>query len=315
MMAFKCKTSNEIWTKLEETFGGSTSLGIDHLPKELLLTSNNEELQIASTSDCVDDPMPSISPTCDMTGGNDLVSTEMTCDSGNAIYTDDSSSIVYNDVDTLDLNTSCNKFFTHSCVKGSCIPPRICLIKSCDAMLSSCGDHDQDACISPSCDMANHVGKIKENLGHIINEEISRRVNKKKSKKRTCYECHEYEHFGKECPTLHNEAHLSSRGTSSSPDSHICLMARESKVSPTLTTNTSSNDDDNDDDNDNDNENNNLLCEMGLVYASLFGNKEARASLEHSMETMNGYKETIRELESYIENSRMRFNPQARAKR
>jgi chromosome segregation ATPase len=85
-------------------------------------------------------------------------------------------------------------------------------------------------------------------------------------------------------------------------------MARESKVSPTLTTNTSSNDDDNDDDNDNDNEYNNLLREMGLVYASLCGNKEARASLEHSMENMNGYKETIGELESYIENSRMRFN-------
>jgi hypothetical protein len=85
-------------------------------------------------------------------------------------------------------------------------------------------------------------------------------------------------------------------------------MARESKVSPTLTTNTSSNDDDNDDDNDNDNEYNNLLRDMGLVCASLCGNKEARASLEHSMETMNGYKETIGELESYIENSRMRFN-------
>jgi hypothetical protein len=252
--------------------------------------------------------MPSISPTCDMTRGNDLVSMEMTCDSGNAIYTDDSSSTVYNGVGCLDLNTSCNKFFTHSCGKGHCIPPRICLIKFCDDMLCSCGDHDQDACSSPSCCMANHVGKIKENLGRIIKEEISRRVNKKKSKKRICYECHEYGHFGKECPTLHNESHSSSSGTSSSPDSHLCLMARESKVSPTLTSKTSSNDDDNDDDNDNDNEYNNLLCDMGLVYASLCENKEARASLEHSMETMNGYKETIGELESYIENSRMRFN-------
>jgi hypothetical protein len=101
MMASKCKMSNEIWTKLEETFDGSTSLEIDHLPKELILTSNNEELQIASKSDCGDDPVPSISPTCDMTGGNGLVSTEMTCDSGNAIYTDDSSSTVYNGVDHL----------------------------------------------------------------------------------------------------------------------------------------------------------------------------------------------------------------------
>jgi hypothetical protein len=60
MMASKCKMSNAIWTKLEETFGGSTSLEIDHLPKELILTSNNEDLQIASTYGCGDDPMPSI---------------------------------------------------------------------------------------------------------------------------------------------------------------------------------------------------------------------------------------------------------------
>jgi hypothetical protein len=128
--------------------------------------------------------------------------------------------------------------------------------------------------------MANHVGKIKENLGHIIKKEISRRMKKKQFKRRTCYECNEYGHFGKECLTLHGEVHSSSSGTSSSPESHICLMARGSKVSPTLTPNTSSNDDDNDD------EYNNLLREMGLVYASLRGNKEARSSLEHFLETM-----------------------------
>ena len=45
-----------------------------------------------------------------------------------------------------------------------------------------------------------------------------------------------------------------------------------------------------------------------MVYASLRGNKEARARLEHSMETMNKYRETIEELESHIENRRMRVN-------
>ena len=30
---------------------------------------------------------------------------------------------------SLDLDTSCNKFFTHSCVKGPCISSKICLIK------------------------------------------------------------------------------------------------------------------------------------------------------------------------------------------
>jgi predicted nucleic acid-binding Zn-ribbon protein len=63
-----------------------------------------------------------------------------------------------------------------------------------------------------------------------------------------------------------------------------------------------------DDDNDNGEEYKALLHEMGLVYASLRGNKEARASLEHSMENMNKYKETIEELESHIENGRKRFN-------
>ena len=67
--------------------------------------------------------------------------------------------------------------------------------------------------------------------------------------------------------------------------------------------NTSSNDED-----DEDEEYNSLLQEMGMVYASLRGNKEARASLEHSMETINKYRETIVELESHIENRRIRVN-------
>ena len=87
-------------------------------------------------------------------------------------------------------------------------------------------------------------------------------------------------------------------------------MARGSKVTPTLNPNTSSNDesDNDDDDDDEDEEYNSLLQEMGMVYASLRGNKEARARLEHSMETMNKYRETIEELESHIENRRMRVN-------
>jgi hypothetical protein len=152
--------SNEIWTKLEENFGGS-SLDIYHLSKEPTSTSNHEEIQTTSTSGHGDNPISPISPTCDMTQDNAMVSDEINCDIENVIYTDNSSSIDHSGVDSLDLNTSCSKFFTHSCVKGPCIPPKIFLIKFCVDMLSFCCDHDQDASISPSCCMANRVGKIK----------------------------------------------------------------------------------------------------------------------------------------------------------
>ncbi|KAK1598496.1 hypothetical protein QYE76_048264 [Lolium multiflorum] len=55
--------------------------------------------------------------------------------------------------------------------------------------------------------------------------------------------------------------------SSSSFGMHMCLMANGSKVSPTLTPNTSSNDES--DDGDNDEEYNTLLHDMGMVYASL----------------------------------------------
>ena len=69
---------------------------------------------------------------------------------------------------------------------------------------------------------------------------------------------------------------------SSSSGMHMCLMANGLKVTPTLNPDMSSNDEsDDDDDNDNDEEWDSLLQEMGIVYASLRGNKEAHASLKH----------------------------------
>ncbi|KAK1692239.1 hypothetical protein QYE76_008936 [Lolium multiflorum] len=55
--------------------------------------------------------------------------------------------------------------------------------------------------------------------------------------------------------------------SSSSSGMHMCLMANGSKVSPTLTPNTSSNDENDDDDNDE--EYNTLVHNMAMVYASL----------------------------------------------
>ena len=61
-------------------------------------------------------------------------------------------------------------------------------------------------------------------------------------------------------------------------------MARGSKVTPTLNPNISHNyesEDDNDED-----EHNSFMHEMDMVYASLDGNKDARANLEYLMDTI-----------------------------
>ena len=112
-----CELSHEKWTKIEEIYCGSNSLGDDYLSKELSSSSHYEETQVPSTTGCEDYSMPSTSPICDLSQGNDMVSGEIICDDNDiALYTDNSSSINYSGVEYLDLDTSCNKFFTHSCV-------------------------------------------------------------------------------------------------------------------------------------------------------------------------------------------------------
>jgi hypothetical protein len=53
-------------------------------------------------------------------------------------------------------------------------------------------------------------------------------------------------------------------------------MASGSKVTPTLNLDTSPNDE-----SDNDDDNETFLHEMGIVYASLHGNNDARAKVKH----------------------------------
>jgi hypothetical protein len=153
--------------------------------------------------------------------------------------------------------------------------------------------------------MTNHVEEIKEKLGHIIKEETNRRTKKVAIKRRLCYECHEYGHLARACPTLDNEDPTSFDGPSSSPQVHICLMASGSKVTPTLKPDTSPNDE-SDDDVDDDNEA--FLHEMGIVYASLHGNNDAHAKFEHLMETLFEHKDTIKELNSLLNEGEQRFN-------
>ena len=115
-------------------------------------------------------------------------------------------------------------------------------------MLTSCCAHDQNSYISSSCCMANHVEEIKKRLAHIIEEEIARRTKKDAISRTKYYECHEYGHFTGICPTLDNEESSSPDGSSSSPKVHMCLMARGSKVTPTLNPIISHNDESDNDD-------------------------------------------------------------------
>jgi hypothetical protein len=140
-------------------------------------------------------------------------------------------------------------------------------------------------------------------LGHIIKEEINRRTKKISIKRRQCYECHEYGHLARACPTLKNEECASIDGPSSSPQVHMCLMASGSKVTPTLYLNTSPYDESDDDD-----DNEAFLHEMGIIYASLHGNNDAHAKFKHLMETLFEHKETIKELNSLVNEEKWRFN-------
>ncbi|KAK1602377.1 hypothetical protein QYE76_037176, partial [Lolium multiflorum] len=83
--------------------------------------------------------------------------------------------------------------------------------------------------------------------------------------------------------------------SSSSSGMHMCLMANGSKVSPTLTPNTSSNDESDDDDNDE--EYNILVHNMAMVYASLHEEiKELEAqvlSLKKDLEKRHEGKSTL----------------------
>ncbi|KAK1647437.1 hypothetical protein QYE76_065242 [Lolium multiflorum] len=143
LIYIKRKSSHEMWIKLKEMFGGSTSHLVGGVSEELSSPSHHEELQVASTS------------------GRDEFSSSST---------------------------------------------------------------------SPTC------SKTREETEHSMDQDM----------------------FSNE------DSRISS---SSSSGMHMCLMTNGSKVSPTLTPNTSSNDESDDDDNDE--EYNILVHNMAMVYASL----------------------------------------------
>ena len=84
----------------------------------------------------------------------------------------------------------------------------------------------------------------------------------------------------------------------------MCLMARGSKVTPNLDPNISHNDESDDDEEIDDA----FMHELGMVYASLHGNNNARAKFEYLMDTIVENKETIRDLKSLVHEGTLRFN-------
>jgi hypothetical protein len=71
LMGSKCKSSHEIWSKIEESFGGCISLEIESEPNDLSSPSHHEELQVASTSSRDDCSISFTSPICDLSQGNE----------------------------------------------------------------------------------------------------------------------------------------------------------------------------------------------------------------------------------------------------
>ena len=268
----KGKSSHEMWTNLEEIFGGSISHEAGGHSEELSSPSHHEELQVASTSGRDEFSIPSTSPTCDKSQGNGMVSGEIICDDGSvSLYTDDSCSINANGVESLDLNTCWNNGSISSRVSSPCISSRNNLSTSVDDMLDMSCCHDQNASISSSCLMANNVEETKHSM---------------------------------EQDTIMSGD--SRRSSSSSSGTHMCLMANGSKVSPTLTYFTSSDDESDDDDVDEDTKI--VLREMTFLCTSFRSNNKALACLKHVMGTFSKQLGTIAELESHVDDGRRRFN-------
>ena len=232
-----CVTAHDMWTKLEEIYGGSNLVDVHHLPEELIeevsTSSNHEDLHIASSSVYLDISTSSASPSCGMSQGNDMVSENIICDDcDDVLNIDDLTCIHGSVVDSMDLSIS-SKNDLHSCVDSPCISFGDSLNTFCDDMLDTPCFHDLCASISSSCCLTNHVEETRENSAHIINEEIARGAKKDITLlERKCYECQEHGHG---YPTLDDKETPSPKESSSTSDVHMCLMARgNTEVSSTL---------------------------------------------------------------------------------
>ena len=234
-----------------------------------------EELQVSSTS--VHDEFSSspTSPTCGKTQGKYMVSGVGNCNVDIVLANDDPSSLSHCNVSSLDLSTSCNNNAISPCVASPCISSRNYLSTSVDDMLDLPCSHEQNASISSSC-LSNNVEEIK----HSMEQDM----------------------------IMNEDSRISS---SSSSRAHMCLMARGSKVSPTLDPNISSKDNSNDNDDsddDIDEDTSALLLELTFLCTSLRGNNKAVTCLKHVMDTITKQTGTIEELDFQLDDGSRRFN-------
>jgi hypothetical protein len=153
------------------------------------------------------DELSSTLPTCGKTQGNDMVSSDEYCNVDSELNFDYHSSLSYCNASSLDLNTSSTTNALHACVDSPCISCACCLNKSHDDMFVTPCLHDINASSSSICCVSNNVEETGDSIGQY---KVS---------------------IG-----------ASSNCFISSIASHICLMARSSKVTPTLETNISSDD-------------------------------------------------------------------------
>ena len=140
-----------------------------------------------------------------------MVSSGDHCNDVSGFIVDDPSSISHCNGSSLDFNTYSLRNDLHACVDSPCISCVSCLNKSNDDMLALYCGHDKNASISSSCCVTNNVEETKYSIGQ---DKILKGA--------------------------------SSKSSSLSHGSHICLMAKSSMVSPTVEPNISCGDKDED---------------------------------------------------------------------
>ena len=134
-----------------------------------------------------------------------MVSSGVHCNDDSGLIVDNPSSLSYSNASSLDFSTSSTPNVSHACVGSPCISCRFCLLKSHDDMLAMSCCHDKNVSISSSC-CANNV----EGTQHSMEQDVV--------------------------------LNAASRDPTSSSIA-FCLMAKASKVSPTLKPNMSLDDD------------------------------------------------------------------------
>ena len=150
-----CKSAHEVWTKLEDIYGGSNldedGIMMKELVHELFTLFDLKESTTTSISDCLHTSASSISQ------GNDMVSEE--------IYVDE------NVIASMDTSISSTTHSVNYCADRSCISPKDPSTNVCGDMPASSCPLDQNILFLPSCSMTNHLGEIKKYEVLLTNEE------------------------------------------------------------------------------------------------------------------------------------------------